>query len=75
MEPDAPPEGEERGEVLLEDLAGFTVDREQGGMREWEEGMELPLQPIVVSSKEKKKKKEKGEQYGAIATEHEADEP
>jgi hypothetical protein len=74
MQPDAPPDGEQRGEVLLEDLNGFALDGEQGGMREWEDGMELPLQPILVSSKEKKKRNEEEPMYGQITTEHEADE-
>lgn len=72
MRPDVPGEGEERGEVLLEDLEGFVVSGGgEGNMREWEEGMGLPLQPVVVSSKEKPKKKtEEQELYAPINTEH-----
>jgi hypothetical protein len=73
MRPDAPAEGAERGEVLLEDLEGFTVDGGGAEMRDWEEGMELPLQPLVVSSKERKNKQGGEQLYAPIATEHDAD--
>jgi hypothetical protein len=56
MVPDIPVDGEERGQVLLEDLEGFALNDNRGEMREWEEGMDLPLQPIVVSSKERQEK-------------------
>jgi hypothetical protein len=45
-------EERERGEVLLEDINDFTPTAQQDGMREWEEGMDLPLEPLLVSSRE-----------------------
>jgi hypothetical protein len=45
-------EERQRGEVLLEDINDFTPTAQQDGMREWEEGMDLPLEPLVISSRE-----------------------
>jgi hypothetical protein len=59
-------DGMERGEVLLEDLDSFAVDGgPEHGMREWEEGMQLPLQPLVVSSRSQKAEAPEGK-YSAI---------
>jgi hypothetical protein len=73
MQPDAPADGTERGEVLLEELDGFAVNDQGGNMREWEEGMQLPLQPIVVSSKERAKVQDDQQLYSPIATEHDGE--
>jgi hypothetical protein len=51
LQPDGELEGAPRAEVAVEDLAGFEVESAPDGMREWEEGMDLPLQPLVVSSR------------------------
>jgi hypothetical protein len=51
MQPDGAMDGQTRGEVALDELTGFEVEDAQEGMREWEEGMDLPLQPLVVSSR------------------------
>jgi hypothetical protein len=64
MQPDVPGEGVARKEILLEDLEEFAMDADQGAMREWEDGMELPLQPIVVSSRERKERAD--EMYGVM---------
>jgi hypothetical protein len=69
MQPDVPGGGRERGEVLLEDLDGFAVEDAHGEMREWEDGMELPLQPLVVSSRKRKRRVDQDLAYGVIATE------
>jgi hypothetical protein len=42
----------ERGEVLLEDLEGFDVTGDRAGMRQWEEGMDLPPEPLLISSRD-----------------------
>jgi hypothetical protein len=69
MVPDSATEGQERGEVALEDLDSFAPDGAGEGMRQWETGMELPLQPVVVSSKEQKRKSVREEQrYDSVAT-------
>jgi hypothetical protein len=51
MQPDVELGEEARGEVALEELSGFEIESAQDGMREWEEGMNLPLHPLVVSSR------------------------
>jgi hypothetical protein len=43
----------EREEVLLDDLEGLAPTERRNGMREWEDGMDLPLEPLLVSSKER----------------------
>jgi hypothetical protein len=45
-------EARQREEVLLDDVNGFTPVNEQDGMRQWEEGMDLPLEPLLISSRE-----------------------
>jgi hypothetical protein len=50
MQPDVDFEGPPRGEVALEELQEFVIEAAPDGMREWEEGMNLPLQPLLVSS-------------------------
>jgi hypothetical protein len=51
MQPDVELDDQSRGEVALDDLTGFEVADAGDGMREWEEGMDLPLQPLVVCSR------------------------
>jgi hypothetical protein len=43
-------EASKRDEVLLEDLDAYDPTAEQEGMRMWEDGMELPLEPHVVAT-------------------------
>jgi hypothetical protein len=53
--PDVVGEGRERGEVRLEDVDSFAIDGgPEDGMRDWEEGMRLPLQPVVILSRSQK---------------------
>jgi hypothetical protein len=48
LQPDVEGEGQERGEIAVEELEAFEIDEGGQGMMEWEEGMNLPLQPQVV---------------------------
>jgi hypothetical protein len=67
MQPDVEEDGRQRDEVLLEDLEGFQVQDAAEGTREWEEGMNLPLQPLVVSSREpRRKQRTEDEAYAAV---------
>jgi hypothetical protein len=45
MVQDVAEDGRDRDQVLLEDLESFELNTTADGMREWEEGMALPLQP------------------------------
>jgi hypothetical protein len=51
LQPDVEGNGQQRGEIALEELDTFEVEEGGQGMMEWEEGVNLPLQPLVVSSK------------------------
>jgi hypothetical protein len=67
MQPDVAEDGRQRDEVLLEDLDGFHVQDAAEGTRDWEEGMNLPLQPLVASSKgPKRKRKPEDEAYAEV---------
>jgi hypothetical protein len=54
MQADVAVEGGSRNEVLLEDLDSFSIDAPREGRREWEDGMGLPLEPVLISSREQK---------------------
>jgi hypothetical protein len=41
----------QRDEILLEDLESYDPKVQSSGMREWEDGMALPLEPLVVQSR------------------------
>lgn len=43
----------ERDEVMLDDLDGFDPRKAQG--TEWQDGMKLPLQPVLVGQEVSKK--------------------
>jgi hypothetical protein len=65
--PDVVGEGMERGKVLLEDLDSFAIDGgPEDGMKDWEEGMRLPLQPVVIASRSQRAEGSEGP-YSAIA--------
>lgn len=53
----------EREEVDLDDLSHYDVEgaNDKDGMREWEDGMNLPLEPLIVSSSQRSKKPILGE--------------
>jgi hypothetical protein len=54
---DQPTEGEERRQVLIEEVDLMDLDSGQReGMRDWDEGVRLPLEPVLVKSDEKRKK-------------------
>jgi hypothetical protein len=52
MRADDEGEGQNRTEIALEDLDGFSVNEAHGEMRQWHEGMELPLEPLLISSRD-----------------------
>jgi hypothetical protein len=41
-----------RDEVVLEDLESLEADNRTQGMKEWNSGMNLPLEPVLVSSRD-----------------------
>jgi hypothetical protein len=45
-------EDDNRDEILLDDLDGFNVRTQRGGMTHWQYGMQLPRQPLVVPSRD-----------------------
>jgi hypothetical protein len=51
LEPDMEGGEQQRSEIALEELETFEVEDGGQGMQEWEEGMNLPLQPLLVSSR------------------------
>jgi hypothetical protein len=52
MQADEEIEGVGRDEVLLDDLDSFSVTANRTGLKQWDDGTQLPPEPIVVSSRD-----------------------
>jgi hypothetical protein len=52
MQTDEEIEGVGRDEVLLDDLDSFSMATDRTGLRQWDDEMQLPPEPIVISSRD-----------------------
>jgi hypothetical protein len=65
-----PPVNREGAElVFLDDLKTFTVKDQDGYLKEWKEGMELPQEPYICSGSPYKVKSEKDDLHAPITLE------
>jgi hypothetical protein len=56
LQTDEDGDGKNRQEIALEDIDGFALDERPGEMRPWTEDMDLPLEPVIISSNDDMRK-------------------